>query len=48
MLIVSFGIWSASLQWLSYRLVGPNHWEVLEAIYGCGWNTMGPNLSVQW
>jgi hypothetical protein len=48
MLIVSFGIWSASLQWLSYRLVASNYWEVLEAIYGCGWNTMGPNLSVQW
>ena len=48
-LILSYGIWSACLQALSYSLVGPQHyWEVLEASYGSGWDGIGPNLSVQW
>jgi hypothetical protein len=49
MLLCSFLIWSASLQRLSYRLVGPsNYWGVLEATYGITWNTIGPNMSIQW
>eukprot|EP00980_Cylindrotheca_fusiformis_P023010 scaffold10054_cov140-Cylindrotheca_fusiformis.AAC.1 len=47
-MITAFGFSSASMQWLSYRLVGPCYGNVLEASYGCGWNTISPNLSVQW
>lgn len=47
-MVASFVIWSASLQWLSYRLVGTNYWQVIESAYGCGWNRISPNLSVQW
>lgn len=49
LLVLYFLLWSTVLQWLSYRLVGPNaYWDTLEASYGSGWNTVGPSLSVQW
>lgn len=49
LLVLYFLLWSTALQWLSFRLVGPSvYWSVLEASYGCGWNTIGPSLSTQW
>lgn len=49
LLVLYFLLWSTTLQWLSFRLVGQGvYWSVLEATYGCGWNTIGPSLSVQW
>jgi hypothetical protein len=49
MMIVFFGIWSASLQGLSYSLVGPaKYWDVVSATYGCGWRNLSPSLSLQW
>jgi hypothetical protein len=49
LVVVFFLTWSASLQGLSFGLVGPsNYWNVLEATYGVGWKTMSPNLSVKW
>ena len=49
LVFVLFLTWSASLQGLSFSLVGPsNYWNVLEATYGIGWKSMSPNLSVNW
>jgi hypothetical protein len=49
LVVVFFLTWSASLQGLSFGLVGPsNYWNVLEATYGVGWKIMSPNLSVMW
>jgi hypothetical protein len=49
LVVVLFLTWSASLQGLSFGLVGPsNYWNVLEATYGVGWKSMSPNLSVTW
>lgn len=49
LLVLYFLFWSTTLQWLSFRLVGAKmYWSMLEASYGCGWNTISPSLSVQW
>jgi hypothetical protein len=49
MIVLSFGVWFACLQGLSYQLVGPSlYGKVIQATYGLGWRTIQPNLSVQW
>lgn len=49
LILLSFGFWFASLQGLSYLLVGPQLLgKVIQATYGLGWRTIQPNLSVQW